>query len=93
MAPEPWTFFAKFAANYNITALRMLANHKPALAPALQSCARVIGGTFMVAMEYLPGTSLLDVLVPLPASVRRHRVPFGGSNTLLKSYNVVGCRV
>jgi len=62
--------FVKFAVNYNATAHRLLANYKPPLAPALHSCTRVIGDMFMVVMEYLPGASLLDVLLPLPASVQ-----------------------
>ena len=60
--------FVKFAVNYNSTAHHLLANHKPPLAPALHSCTRVIGDMFMVVMQYLPGTSLLDVLLPLPTS-------------------------
>jgi len=61
--------FVKFAVTYNATAHRLLANHKPPLAPALHSCTRVIGDMFMVVMEYLPGTPLLDVWLPIPASV------------------------
>ena len=62
--------FVKFAVHYNATAHRLLANHEPPLAPALHSCTRVIGDMFMVVMEYLPGASLLEVLLPLPASVQ-----------------------
>ena len=60
--------FVKFTAKYNPTAHHLLANHKPPLAPVLHSCTRVIGDMFMVVMQYLPGTSLLDVPLPLPAS-------------------------
>jgi len=62
------TVFVKFAMKYNATAHRLLANNKPPLAPALYSCTRVVGDMFMVVMEYLPGTSLRDVPLPLPAA-------------------------
>ena len=60
--------FVKFAGKYNANAHRLLANNEPPLAPTLYSCTRVIGGMFMVVMEYLPGASLRDVPLPLPAT-------------------------
>jgi len=60
--------FVKFAAKYNATAHHLLANNEPPLAPTLYSCTRVIGGMFMAVMEYLPGASLRDVPLPLPAA-------------------------
>ena len=44
----------KFAAKYNEEAHRLLAGNN--LAPALHFCARVIGGMYMVVMEYIPNT-------------------------------------
>ena len=58
----------KFAVKYNEAAHRLLADHKPPLAPTLHSCTRVIGDMFMVVMQYVPGVPLLDVLLPLPAA-------------------------
>lgn len=46
--------FVKFATKYNEDAHRLLAERNPPLAPALHFCARVIGGMYMVVMEYVP---------------------------------------
>lgn len=43
----------KFTAKYNQEAHRLLADQDPPLAPALYFCARVVGGMYMVVMEYI----------------------------------------
>jgi len=43
----------KFAAKYNEAAHMLLASQDPPLAPTLYSCTRVVGGLYMVVMEYL----------------------------------------
>ena len=47
------TVLVKFTPKYNEAAHRMLAGQTPPLAPKLFSCRRVIGGLWMVVMEYL----------------------------------------
>jgi len=49
----------KFTAKYNEVAHRLLADHEPPLAPALHCCTRVIGGLYMVVMEYLSDAGAL----------------------------------
>jgi serine/threonine protein kinase len=44
----------KFAAKYHEDAHRLLAGKNPPLAPDLYFCNRVIGGMYMVVMEYIP---------------------------------------
>ncbi|KAF8326388.1 uncharacterized protein EI90DRAFT_1949019 [Cantharellus anzutake] len=44
----------KFATRYHENAHRLLADHKPPLAPKLYSCTPVVGGMLMVIMEYIP---------------------------------------
>ena len=48
------TVFVKFAATYNESAHRLLADQEPPLAPALHFCARVIGDMYMIVMDYTP---------------------------------------
>jgi len=43
----------KFSAKYNEAAHMLLASQDPPLAPALYSCTRVVGGLYMVVMEYV----------------------------------------
>jgi len=69
----------KFAAKYNQVAHRLLADHDPPLAPILYHCMRVIGGLYMVVMEYISNAKNLlrffvpSILSPLPdaSAVRR----------------------
>ena len=49
----------KFTARYSEVAHRLLANHDPPLAPALYHCICVIGGLYMVMMEYMSNTKTL----------------------------------
>lgn len=58
------TVLVKFAPRYHATAHRLLADHDPPLAPALYSCTRVIGGMYMVVMEYLQDAKPLDHFFP-----------------------------
>ncbi|KAF9644456.1 hypothetical protein BDM02DRAFT_947327 [Thelephora ganbajun] len=46
--------FVKFAVKYREDAHRLLADQVPPLAPALHFCARIVGGVYMVVMEYIP---------------------------------------
>jgi len=71
----------KFAAKYNQEAHRLLAGQNPPLAPALYFCRRVVGGMYMVIMEYIAKprgwpidsiSSTRDLLPPpVPEVVRR----------------------
>ena len=69
----------KFTEKYNEDAHRLLANNDPPLAPTLYHCIRVIGGLYMVVMEYMPNAKNLrsffgsSCLPPLPnaKAVRR----------------------
>ena len=61
--------FVKFAVKYDAATHRLLANNNPPLAPALYSCTPVLGGMFMVIVEYFPGASLRDAPSPLPVAV------------------------
>ena len=69
----------KFTARYNEVAHCLLADHDPSLAPALYHCVRVIGGLYMVVMEYMSNAKTLhrfftqSPLPPLPSveTVRR----------------------
>ena len=54
----------KFTSTYGQSAHRLLAEQDPPLAPALYSCNRVIGGLYMVVMEYLPDASPLHRFFP-----------------------------
>lgn len=45
--------WVKFTAKYNEVARCLLADHDPPLAPILYHCMRVIGGLYMVIMEYM----------------------------------------
>jgi len=59
----------KFTAKYNEAAHRLLADHKPPLAPALYCYTRVVGDLYMVVMEYVSGASALHhftTLSPFP---------------------------
>ena len=46
--------FVKFSTQYHEDAHRLLAEQNPPLAPALHFCARVVGGMYMVIMDYIP---------------------------------------
>jgi len=65
----------KFTAKYHEAAHRLLASHDPPFAPALHSCTRVIGGLFMVVMQYIPesdgGCLRNPSLRPDPTVVRK----------------------
>jgi len=69
----------KFTAKYNEAAHRLLADHDPPLAPILYHCVRVIGGLYMVVMEYMSNPKTLHRFfvssppLPLPdvGAVRR----------------------
>ena len=58
----------KFTAKYNEIAHRLLANQNPPLAPALYSCTPVIGGLYMVVMEYESNASPLHRFILPPGS-------------------------
>ena len=60
----------KFTAKYNEDAHRLLANHDPPLAPTLHSCTRVVGGLYMVVMEYISTSSPLPRFFVPPAPPR-----------------------
>jgi len=55
----------KFTAKYNDAAHRLLAEHDPPLAPALYHCVRVIGGLYMVVMEYMSNAKPLHYFLLL----------------------------
>ena len=61
------TVLVKFTAKYNEEAHRLLASHN--LAPALHHCIRVIGGMYMVVMDYVSDAR------PLPFFFPSSRVP------------------
>ena len=54
----------KFTPTYNEEAHRLLARHS--LAPALHHCARVIGGMYMVVMDYIADARPLPFSFPPP---------------------------
>ena len=62
------TVLVKFSVKYNTYAHKILAKHDPPLAPALYYCTPVIGGMYMVVMEYVPAKSLHNAPLPLPTS-------------------------
>jgi len=49
----------KYTPRYNKVAHQLLAKNNPPLAPALYSCTLVLGGLYMVVMEYLSSASSL----------------------------------
>lgn len=62
--PSTEVVLVKFTPRYNELAHRLLANHRPPLAPALYSCSRVIGDLYMVVMEYKSDASPLHRFFP-----------------------------
>jgi len=59
----------KFTAKYNEAGHRLLADHDPPLAPILHHCMRVIGGLYMVVMEYMSNAkTLLGCFASYPLS-------------------------
>jgi len=67
--PTATIVLVKFTAKYNEVAHRLLADHDPPLAPILYHCMRVIGGLYMVVMEYMSNAKTLHrFFVPSPLS-------------------------
>ena len=54
----------KFTPRYNGFAHRLLAAHESPLAPTPHHCLRVIGGLYMVVMEYISDASPLHAFLP-----------------------------
>ncbi|KAI0339191.1 hypothetical protein BDW22DRAFT_1431805 [Trametopsis cervina] len=62
----------KFAERYSVRAHRILADHEPAMAPKLYFAEKLLGGVWMIVMEFLGGYSaaaLFNDDTSLPQSV------------------------
>jgi hypothetical protein len=84
----PTEVLVKFTPRYNRDAHYLLANHDPPLAPALHFCGRVVGGLYMVVMEYIADASPLHRFFP-PSPLPRAPAPDVVLNTLKQALELL----